>query len=244
MQKSHPTECTRPLLAPRTVYALFVIIVMGVFPTEVTLAELPSVELCIVSPTTGHTYVLLEQSTWTEAQAAAIELGGNLATIGNLEENDWVYATFAHYGGVPRNLWIGFNDVEHEDNWVWISGAPVTYTKWYGPEPDDFGGQDYAFIINDEYFTTAPKYQPPYNRGWGDASDVLVSGTLPMHGVVEVAAALCVLGDLNHDGSVNGTDLAIVLGSWGPCTDCVADINDDGVVDGNDLAVVLGGWTG
>jgi len=49
-------------------------------------------------------------------------------------------------------------------------------------------------------------------------------------------------GNLNGDDVVDGNDLAIVLGGWGPCPGCVADINDDGVVDGNDLAVVLGGW--
>lgn len=49
--------------------------------------------------------------------------------------------------------------------------------------------------------------------------------------------------DLNDDGLVNGTDLAIVLGSWGPCKGCIADINDDEVVDGADIAMVLGTWT-
>jgi len=52
----------------------------------------------------------------------------------------------------------------------------------------------------------------------------------------------CAPADLNCDGIVNGADLAIVLGSWGPCVGCIADINDDGVVNGADLAVVLGSW--
>jgi len=50
-------------------------------------------------------------------------------------------------------------------------------------------------------------------------------------------------GDLNDDGYVDGSDLAIVLGAWGNCDGCVADINDDGSVDGSDLAVVLGQWS-
>ncbi|NDC10374.1 MAG: hypothetical protein EBZ75_13750 [Oxalobacteraceae bacterium] len=42
---------------------------------------------------------------------------------------------------------------------------------------------------------------------------------------------------------VEGADLAIVLGAWGPCPGvCPADFNGDGVVDGSDLAVVLGAW--
>lgn len=51
-------------------------------------------------------------------------------------------------------------------------------------------------------------------------------------------------GDLNDDGLVNGLDLALVLGSWGPCVDCPADLNDDGMVGGADISIVLGNWTG
>ena len=50
--------------------------------------------------------------------------------------------------------------------------------------------------------------------------------------------------DINADGAVNGTDLAIVLGNWGICLGCPADFNGDGVVDGIDLAILLGNWTG
>ncbi|MBL9149328.1 MAG: dockerin type I repeat-containing protein [Phycisphaerae bacterium] len=56
-------------------------------------------------------------------------------------------------------------------------------------------------------------------------------------------------GDLNCDTIVNGLDLAILLGVWGPCEGCPratcnADINGDCVVDAADLALLLGGWTG
>ena len=48
-------------------------------------------------------------------------------------------------------------------------------------------------------------------------------------------------GDLNGDDSVDGADLAAVLGSWGG-SDEAADLNGDGAVDGADLAMVLGLW--
>ncbi|MFQ5553578.1 MAG: hypothetical protein ACE5EW_07690, partial [Thermoplasmata archaeon] len=43
--------------------------------------------------------------------------------------------------------------------------------------------------------------------------------------------------DLDHDGQVNIIDLAMLLGSWGPCTDvvCLGDITCDGRV-GRDSA--------
>lgn len=51
-----------------------------------------------------------------------------------------------------------------------------------------------------------------------------------------------VLGDLNCDGVVNGADITILLGTWGPCTGCAADLNNDGVVNGADITVLLGNW--
>jgi hypothetical protein len=46
-------------------------------------------------------------------------------------------------------------------------------------------------------------------------------------------------GDANGDGSVDGSDLAIVLGAWGTAG---GDLNEDGQTDGSDLAIVLGAW--
>jgi hypothetical protein len=48
--------------------------------------------------------------------------------------------------------------------------------------------------------------------------------------------------DINGDGSVNGKDLTILLGSWGACAGCAADLNGDGIVDGADLTQLLGEW--
>jgi hypothetical protein len=48
--------------------------------------------------------------------------------------------------------------------------------------------------------------------------------------------------DQNNDGVVNGADLGLLLGAWGPCPNCRADINIDGVVNGADLGLLLGAW--
>ena len=50
--------------------------------------------------------------------------------------------------------------------------------------------------------------------------------------------------DLDGDGIVAGADLALVLGSWGPCKTCDGDVNGDHLVDGVDLAFVLTRWGG
>lgn len=53
------------------------------------------------------------------------------------------------------------------------------------------------------------------------------------------------LPDLDGNGSVSGSDLAILLGAWGPCgaSPCAADFDCSGSVDAADLAVLLGAWT-
>ncbi|MCH2144786.1 MAG: hypothetical protein MK082_06525 [Phycisphaerales bacterium] len=48
--------------------------------------------------------------------------------------------------------------------------------------------------------------------------------------------------DLDGDGAVSGSDLSLILGSWGACTGCQEDLNGDGAVDGADLAIVLASW--
>jgi len=55
-------------------------------------------------------------------------------------------------------------------------------------------------------------------------------------------------GDLNEDGFVDGLDLGILLGEWGPVPGgpfgpgVNSDFNLDGFVDGLDLGILLGAW--
>ena len=50
--------------------------------------------------------------------------------------------------------------------------------------------------------------------------------------------------DLDGNGTVNGADLAVMLGAWGVCEGCPADLDGNGQVDGADLAALLGAWDG
>jgi subtilisin family serine protease len=69
------------------------------------------------------------------------------------------------------------------------------------------------------------------------------------HGLIDAAAAvraarnLSGLADLDHDGSVGGADLGMLLAAWGECgVPCPCDLTDDGVVNGADLGLMLSQW--
>jgi len=51
--------------------------------------------------------------------------------------------------------------------------------------------------------------------------------------------------DLDGDGAVGASDLALLIGSWGVCpadAPCPADLDGDGAVGASDLARVIGAW--
>src|SRR5688572_19694012 len=80
----------------------------------------------VTNNATGNLYYLLAQSTWPSAEAEAIQLGGHLVTIDDASENNWVFSTFAGFGGQPRCLWIGYHRQQLHGSFSWASGSSST----------------------------------------------------------------------------------------------------------------------
>lgn len=132
----------------------------------------------VVDPANGHKYLLLDTKNWTGSEAEAESLGGHLATVRNAAENSFIFNTFADAGGVPRNLWIGFNDAGHKGIYTWVSGESVTYTNWGAGQPDNYNGiEDYVHIL-------ASQFQALLPGTWNDVNDN--DNTVPRFGVVEI----------------------------------------------------------
>jgi len=96
-------------------------------------------------------YVTDKASTWTNAQAEAQGLGGNLVTINDQAEQNWLLSVVGDYnpsGGVNGNrFWIGLTDQKTEGVFEWISGEISNYTNWFAGEPNSgFGGYEEDYV--------------------------------------------------------------------------------------------------
>jgi hypothetical protein len=185
----------------------------------------------VTNPANGHRYIGLNVASWAAAEATAQMFGGHLASIADQAENDFVQLNFGSFGGTSQRLWIGFNDVASEGNFVWPDGSPGGYTNWNAGEPNNAGsGEDATEMLGTQ-------------GTWNDMPD---SGGTYLHmAVIEIEGGTpppppC-LGDVNRDGIVSGADLGLLLGDWGQAI-AQSDLDSDGIVTGADLGILLGRW--
>ncbi|XP_044862469.1 macrophage mannose receptor 1-like [Mauremys mutica] len=82
----------------------------------------------------GHCYMIhREPKIWKEALTFCRKEDGDLASIRNVEEHNFIVSQI---GFKPTDeLWIGLNDFKVQMFFEWSDGTPVTYTKWQRGEP-------------------------------------------------------------------------------------------------------------
>lgn len=133
----------------------------------------------------GSYYTLVDGPTWNSAEANSVNLGGNLATINSRDENDTIQAYLA---SINERAWIGLSDRETEGEWVWSSGAAITFTNWHAGQPDNstasdrVNGQDYA-------------YTGPLGT-WDDGEDPYWPGIDTLRGIAEIPLSYFSVSDL------------------------------------------------
>jgi hypothetical protein len=99
----------------------------------------------VSNPTTGKTVGLtFGSATWDSSQAVAQYYGGNLATVRDQADRDWLVSNFASAWTTTTNTgpWVGYTDRVLEGTWRWISGATNTYAPWAPSQPDNAGGNE------------------------------------------------------------------------------------------------------
>ncbi len=90
----------------------------------------------IRSPSDGRVYSLTLPMTFEDARREAARLGGELATIRDSGDREFVTATFPE-----TTAWIGFADLDGDGTFAWTSGAPATFTNWCAGEPAGSGAR-------------------------------------------------------------------------------------------------------
>lgn len=163
-----------------------------------TTFALPGILDTAVNPGNNHIYYLLTNSTWTDAESAAVGFGGHLTTINDLAENNWMWNLW----GTNRNLWIGLSDpingdgtgAAHAANFGWADGDASTYRNWRPGEPNNGNTGEYnAYIL--------AKGLVIEGGAWNDGPNLdTIAGQYPVYGVVELvpepSSALLLVGGM------------------------------------------------
>ena len=121
----------------------------------------------------GHTYNYYSGPlSFADANAAAADVGGYLATITSQGEQDFLFALLN-----GATAYAGGSDGAVEGTWRWLGGpetgqsfysasgasVDIDYSFWNGGEPNNFGGEN-ALVIN-------------WNRGTGQWNDINPTST-------------------------------------------------------------------
>jgi hypothetical protein len=135
----------------------------------------------VYNPNNGRYYSLLSQNSWSASATEAQALGGNLATINDAAENNWVFDTFS---AGQRNLWIGLQDTNLDGVFAWVDGAPVSYTNWGAGQPN-LGTERWVIIIKGDIGAGQVA------RSWHDVQEDggLLGQVYPIYGVVKLTSA-------------------------------------------------------
>ncbi|NCS30372.1 MAG: hypothetical protein GPJ18_18240 [Microcystis aeruginosa F13-15] len=127
------------------------------------------------NPQNGNYYTLTKSTTWTDAQAEAKSLGGNLITINNADEQQWILNTF----GTTGNYWIGLKKNLDNGAWEWINGEKVNYLNWSPNEPNGEGIENYGMIIGDQDVNFA-------QGKWNDYTNASILRGQSIQGIIEI----------------------------------------------------------
>lgn len=119
-------------------------------------------------------------------------------------------------------------------NWLFDS------TQWHDYRLESTACGQWAFYIDNALFTSGV-------GSWTNGNLLLAFGdgtgganANAEYDYVELTVNTGITSDLNGDGTVDASDLAILLGAWGQPG--VTDLNCSGTTEAGDLAVLLGEW--
>ncbi|XP_065674827.1 fibrillin-1-like isoform X2 [Hydra vulgaris] len=104
-----------------------------------------------------YLYETLESPTinWYEARLNCLNYKGNLLSIQDQAENDFIIYQLKITSSLNKRQWIGLNDIQKEDKFEWIDNATEKFLKWRPNEPNGKINENCVEI---------------YSDGWNDLS--------------------------------------------------------------------------
>ncbi|XP_038842554.1 ladderlectin-like [Salvelinus namaycush] len=92
-------------------------------------------------------FVSIPQS-WSDSEQNCLALGGNLASVHNLLEYQFMQSLTKDTNGHLPDTFIGGFDAVKEGLWMWSDGSRFDYTHWNTDEPNNTGGKENCLQMN------------------------------------------------------------------------------------------------
>jgi hypothetical protein len=212
---------------------------------------------------------------WSTATAFARAVGGYLASETTEAEHSFVSGRLVARDDAWSGRWgpwIG--GLYAGGRWTWTSGEPWNFTAWQPGEPNGAMSETVvSYIAQGEGGNCG---RTATWNDWVDCGTAQASGCdvgvwnyiiewsadCNNDGIVDygqirigqladtnnngVPDTCECIGDIDTDGTINGSDLGIMLAYWGTTSidpaSIACDLNVDGVVNGSDLGILLASW--
>lgn len=151
---------------------------------------------------------------------------GGMPGLENMDANPMFIGAF----GVNYRLQPGSPCIDAGSNWL------------IGTDVDDLDGDGSTAELVPLDFDGNPRLADAPAPDAGCGADAIID--LGPFESVGTPVNDVLFADLDGNGTIDGSDLGILLGAFGAFGCNVADLNGDGQVDGGDLGLLLGAWGG
>jgi hypothetical protein len=210
----------------------------------------------------GHWYKrnsIPDGGSFDSIRQLATASGGDLASIHSAAQDRFVQSIAMPYSWNNGAL-IGTRTPPGCTNFAWSDGTPWDFTNWGSGQPNCKIGDGVGYYEDgwhDLYDFDVASFITEWsadcnNDGVIDYGQILQGHLADTNtdGVPDVCQCAtnpslpaCCPGDLDHDATVGGADIGLLLSNWGPCgSACLYDLNNDGKVNGGDLGLLLAAW--